>query len=87
MACERPSCCNNCFGRVVLASSATRGADAHAFSLAPSEERGAPFTCTGDDSAVCCNFAADGRAAVVQGTLRLIEGRYVIEQPQVCDPS
>ncbi|MBL8679332.1 MAG: hypothetical protein JNK05_09215 [Myxococcales bacterium] len=86
MGCPDRACCNGCFGYVYLASANRRGAEQSSFAFADPEVRDGPFSCRGDDSAICCNFAADGRTVVVQATLTRIRGTYVLSQPELCEP-
>ncbi|MFO0559101.1 MAG: hypothetical protein U0269_13890 [Polyangiales bacterium] len=86
MACPERSCCNGCFGTVVLVASNTRGAGMRSFSFVGGEPSDGPFACRGDDSAVCCGMAADGRELVATGTIELRNGRYILSNPEFCAP-
>ena len=86
MGCPDRACCNHCFGQVVLAGSNARGATGNAFRFVAGEPREGRFACTGDDSAMCCGFAADGREVVVTATLTRGDGAYVLSEPQFCAP-
>lgn len=81
--CPDGVCCNHCSGRIDLIDRPSRenrwlgiGAD-----NAPA------FTCTGDDSGLCCGTAVPAGTVVVRGTLRAIPnsgGHYRIEAPALC---
>lgn len=86
MGCPDRACCNHCFGQVVLAGSDARGATGNAFRFVAGEPHEGRFACTGDDSALCCGFAADGREVVVTATLTRADGAYVLSEPQFCAP-
>lgn len=86
MGCPDRACCNGCFGHVYLGASNRRGAEQGSFAFADPEVRDGPFSCRGDDSALCCNFAADARTVIVQATLTTVRGTYVLSQPEFCEP-
>lgn len=86
MGCPDRACCNHCFGQVVLAGSNGRGSTSNAFHFVAGEPRESRFACTGDDSAMCCGFAADGREVVVTATLTSASGAYVLSDAQFCNP-
>jgi hypothetical protein len=84
MGCLDGSCCNRCDGAVVLVADqgVSRGSSVIYFS--DPDARGGPFSCTGDDSAMCCAFAADGREVAATGTLTVEQGRYVLARAELC---
>ena len=86
MACPDRACCNGCFGTVILVASNTRGAEMRSFAFVDGEPREGPFACSGDDSAVCCGMAADGRELVATGTLVTRNGRYILSAVEFCAP-
>jgi hypothetical protein len=83
MACPDGVCCNHCGGAVALTGRATTSLR----QVSLGAEGDPLYTCTGDDSGLCCGTAVPAGDVVVRGVLRPVPGSggaWRIESPTLC---
>ncbi len=83
MACPSGVCCNHCSGVITLIGRATTSLH----SLVLCANQAPAFTCTGDDSGLCCGTEVPAGDVVVEGVLAPIAnsgGAWRIDGPTLC---